>query len=117
LELLEQVLEQEVARGVVAGGDLVASETARTAFSAFYPRERMCGGKGKRVRLGCLLAESCFIYVVKNATASFVEIVGNGEGQRGEEGELGKGSRGSLRADASGARFAAFPSRAVRVVF
>jgi hypothetical protein len=58
-----------------------------------------------------------FFYVVKNATASFVEIVGNGEGQRGEEGELGNGSRGSLRADASGARFAAFPSRAVRLVF
>ena len=55
--------------------------------------------------------------VVKNATASFVEIVGNGEGQRGEEGEVGNGSRGSLRADASGARFAVFPSRAVRVVF
>jgi hypothetical protein len=39
LELLEQVLEQEVARGVVARGDLVASETPRTAFSAFYPIE------------------------------------------------------------------------------
>jgi hypothetical protein len=41
-----------------------------------------------------------FFYV--NATASFVEIVGNGEGQRGEEGELGNGvarvaSRGRVR--------------------